>query len=82
VKAEPVIPVGLIKTWDGIINWTKRVWKEEKKPWVMHHCITLLQYTYAHILSTNLLILYHACRSYEASYNPYTIHMAFTWLNK
>jgi len=30
-EGRACIPVGLTKTWDGLINWTKCVWKVEER---------------------------------------------------
>jgi len=30
-EGRACIPVGLTKTWDGLVNWTKCVWKVEEK---------------------------------------------------
>jgi len=30
-EGKACIPVGLTKTWNGLVNWTKCVWKVEEK---------------------------------------------------
>jgi len=42
-EGKACIPVGLTKTWDGLINWTKCVWKVEERrkktlTWPGHMC--------------------------------------------
>jgi len=32
-EGRSCIPVRLTRTWDGLINWTKSIWKVEERPW-------------------------------------------------
>jgi len=42
-EGRACIPVGLTKTWDGLVNYTKCIWKVEKKskkkPWLDLGCL-------------------------------------------